>query len=81
MAPRYLEISFGYLHAAGPRRRAVREVLRARATLNGLYARHTGQPIEKIARDTERDNFMSAGEARDYGLVDAVLTEAQRAPG
>ena len=50
-----------------------REILKARDTLNGIYARHTGQPIEKIARDTERDNFMSAAEARDYGLVDLVL--------
>jgi len=50
-----------------------REILKARDTLNGLYARHTGQPVERIRRDTERDNFMSASEARDYGLVDAVL--------
>jgi ATP-dependent Clp protease protease subunit len=52
-----------------------REILKARETLNALYARHTGQPAEKIQRDTERDNFMSASEARDYGLIDAVLTE------
>ena len=51
-----------------------REILKARDTLNGIYARHTGQPVEKIARDTERDNFMSAEEAKAYGLVDAVLT-------
>jgi ATP-dependent Clp protease protease subunit len=50
-----------------------REILKARDTLNAIYARHTGQPVEKIARDTERDNFMSAAEARDYGLIDAVL--------
>jgi ATP-dependent Clp protease protease subunit len=50
-----------------------REILKARDTINALYARHTGQPIDKIARDTERDNFMSAAEARDYGLVDEVL--------
>jgi ATP-dependent Clp protease protease subunit len=49
------------------------EILKARETLNGIYARHTGQPAEKIARDTERDNFMSAEEARAYGLVDLVL--------
>jgi ATP-dependent Clp protease, protease subunit len=54
-----------------------REILKARDTLNALYARQTGQPIEKIARDTERDNFMSASEARDYGLVDLVLGEAR----
>ena len=50
-----------------------REILKARETLNAIYARHTGQPAEKIARDTERDNFMSAEEARAYGLVDLVL--------
>jgi ATP-dependent Clp protease protease subunit len=50
-----------------------REVLRARETMNQIYARHTGQPAEKIGRDTERDNFMSAAEARDYGLIDQVL--------
>jgi len=50
-----------------------REILKARDTINGLYARHTGQPADKIRRDTERDNFMSAAEARDYGLVDKVM--------
>jgi ATP-dependent Clp protease protease subunit len=50
-----------------------REILKARETLNAIYARHTGQSAEKIQRDTERDNFMSADEARDYGLIDAVL--------
>ena len=51
-----------------------REILKARETLNAIYARHTGQPAEKIARDTERDNFMSADEAKAYGLVDQVLS-------
>ena len=51
-----------------------REILKARDTLNALYAHHTGQPADRIKRDTERDNFMSASEARDYGLIDAVLT-------
>lgn len=50
-----------------------REILRTRDTLNEILARHTGQPIEKIQEDTERDNFMSAAEAVDYGLVDEVL--------
>ena len=52
-----------------------REILRMRETLNGLLAKHTGQPIEKIMADTERDNFMSAQEAADYGLIDAVITK------
>jgi ATP-dependent Clp protease, protease subunit len=55
-----------------------REILRARDTLNGLYAKHTGQTVEKIGRDTERDNFMSAPQAMEYGLVDQVLVSAKR---
>jgi ATP-dependent Clp protease protease subunit len=51
-----------------------REILKARDTINAIYARHTGQPVDRIKRDTERDNFMSAAEARDYGLIDNVLT-------
>ena len=50
-----------------------REVLRARDELNRLYAQHTGQPVERIARDTDRDNFLSADEARDYGLIDGTM--------
>jgi ATP-dependent Clp protease protease subunit len=50
-----------------------REVLHARDTINELYARHTGQPVERIKHDTERDNFMSAADAKDYGLIDEVL--------
>ena len=50
-----------------------REILRMRETLNWLLAKHTGQPIEKIAQDTERDNFMTAEMAQAYGLVDKVL--------
>jgi ATP-dependent Clp protease protease subunit len=50
-----------------------REVLVARDVINALYAKHTGHPIDKIKRDTERDNFMSASEAREYGLIDQVL--------
>jgi ATP-dependent Clp protease protease subunit len=57
-----------------------REILKTRETINLLYARHTGQPVDKIKHDTERDNFMSAVEARDYGLIDEVLTTARR-PG
>jgi ATP-dependent Clp protease protease subunit len=51
-----------------------REILHAREVFNQLYAQHTGQTPEKIQHDTERDNFMSAAEARDYGLLDEVLT-------
>jgi ATP-dependent Clp protease protease subunit len=54
-----------------------KEILKARDTINALYAHHTGQPVEKIKRDTERDNFMSAGEAKAYGLIDQVLTSGK----
>jgi len=50
-----------------------REILKARDTLNALYAHHTGQPVDRIKHDTERDNFMSADEAKNYGLIDGVL--------
>ena len=51
-----------------------REILAMRERLNEILARHTGQAIDVIARDTERDNFKSAEAARDYGLVDEVLS-------
>ena len=57
-----------------------REILRARDTLNGLYAKHTGQSVEKIQHDTERDNFMSPSQAMEYGLIDEVLVSANRPP-
>ena len=44
-----------------------------REQLNGILAKHTGQPIDKIQEDTEKDNFMTPGEAKDYGLVDDVV--------
>jgi ATP-dependent Clp protease protease subunit len=52
-----------------------REVLKIREKLNEILADHTGQSIEKIKTDTDRDNFMSAQAALDYGLVDSVLSE------
>ena len=51
-----------------------REILRLREEVNGVLAHHTGQPIDVIAKDTDRDNFMSAQDAKDYGLIDEVLT-------
>ncbi len=51
-----------------------REILRLKDSLNQHMANFTGQPVEKLAQDTDRDNFMSSEEARDYGLIDAVLT-------
>ena len=51
-----------------------REILKIRERLNEIMAKHTGQPLEKIAQDTERDYFMSAEEAKRYGLIDEVIT-------
>lgn len=50
-----------------------REILKMKETLNGILARHTGQPFEKIQTDTERDFFMSGKDAKDYGIVDDVI--------
>ncbi len=52
-----------------------REMLRMKAKLNGILSTHTGQDLEVIQRDTERDFFMSAEEAVEYGLIDSVITE------
>jgi len=52
-----------------------REILTIRDTLNRILAKHTGQPIEKIAEDTERDRFMNGETAQTYGLIDKVITE------
>ena len=51
-----------------------REILRMRKELNGILSKHTGQPIDVIQKDTERDNFMTAEEAKAYGLIDEILT-------
>ncbi|MFM9328496.1 ATP-dependent Clp endopeptidase proteolytic subunit ClpP [Paenibacillus mesotrionivorans] len=49
-------------------------ILRTKKNLNEIYVKHTGQPYEKIEKDTDRDNFMSAEEAKTYGLIDDVIT-------
>jgi ATP-dependent Clp protease protease subunit len=53
------------------------EILKNRKTLDQILAHHTGQPIDRIARDTERDRFLTALEAKEYGLVDEVLEKIQ----
>jgi len=50
-----------------------REILRIRASLNEIMAQHTGQPLEKIERDMERDFWMGAQQAREYGIVDEII--------
>jgi ATP-dependent Clp protease protease subunit len=52
-----------------------KEILFLKDTLNGLMAEHTGQPLEKIAEDTDRDYFLSPAEAVEYGLIDRVVTD------
>ena len=57
-----------------------KETIRLRGELNELYAKHTGQDVEKIANDTDRDFFMSAQEAKEYGLLDDVIMTTAPAP-
>jgi ATP-dependent Clp protease protease subunit len=52
-----------------------REILKARERINLILSQHTGQPLDKIAQDTDRDHFLSADEARNYGLIDEVLSK------
>ena len=53
------------------------EILKAKTMLNEILSRHTGQPVEKIAAETERDRYMTADEAKEYGLIDEVLHEPE----
>jgi len=50
-----------------------REIIKTRQTLNEILSKHTGQAIDRIASDTDRDRFMSSEDAKNYGLIDAVL--------
>ena len=56
-----------------------KEILYLRSQMNSLYAKHTGRPLEQIERDMDRDYFMSADEAKAYGLIDTVITQAPEA--
>lgn len=59
-----------------------REILYLRSKLNSLYSQHTGRPIETIERDMDRDRFMSAEEAKEYGLIDHIITSrSELVPG
>jgi ATP-dependent Clp protease protease subunit len=58
-----------------------REILRLREELNQIMAEHTGQSIERINRDTERDFFMSGQQAKEYGLIDAVISRRESGRG
>jgi ATP-dependent Clp protease, protease subunit len=54
---------------------SAREILKTRQQLNKILAERTGQPLEKIERDTERDYYMSADESKDYGIIDQVIAK------
>jgi ATP-dependent Clp protease, protease subunit len=57
-----------------------REILRLKARLNEMIVKHTGQPIERIEKDTDRDYFMGAPEAKAYGLIDEVVSQKKASP-
>jgi len=54
-----------------------KEILRLRESMNGILAKHTGQPMERIEKDVERDYIMTAGQAKDYGIVDQVIVRKE----
>lgn len=58
-----------------------KEIVSVIGTLNAILAKHTGQPVEKIRADTQRDYYMSAAEAKEYGIVDTVIERAAEAVG
>jgi ATP-dependent Clp protease protease subunit len=51
------------------------EIIKTRAVLNEILAHHTGQPLERIAKDTDRDRYLTAAESKEYGLVDEILAK------
>ena len=57
-----------------------KEILKIRERLNSIMAHHTGQPLERIERDTERDYFMSGDEAKEYGIIDEVIVRGPEKP-
>ena len=59
----------------------VKHMLNLKNTLNGILAKHTGQTVEQVEKDCDRDNFMSAEEAKKYGLVDLVVQSRKEIPG
>ncbi len=67
--------SSGYQGTAADIEIAAKEVIGVRERLNNILSKHTGQPVDKIAADVDRDYFMSPGEAQEYGLIDRVLAD------
>jgi ATP-dependent Clp protease protease subunit len=72
------QLSAGYQGSGTDIQIQAEEILRYKRILNEILARHTGQPVEKVTQDCERDYFMSAEEAKEYGLVDIVLKAGDR---
>jgi len=68
----------GFQGAAEDISRHAKEILNMRDRINEILARHTGQKIEKVQKDTDRDYFMSAGEAKEYGLIDEVIVPQEK---
>ena len=69
--------SGGFQGQASDIERHAQEILSLRSRLNAVYAHHTGQPIEKIEEALERDTFMTAATAKDFGLIDEVISKRQ----
>jgi ATP-dependent Clp protease protease subunit len=67
------QVSAGYQGQATDIEIHAREILDMRRRLDEIIGKHTGQPLERVSRDTERDYFMSAPEAREYGIIDQVI--------
>ena len=67
------QVSSGFSGQATDIEIHAREILALRSKLDEIIAKHTGQPLEKIAKDTERDFFMTADEAKEYGIIDQVI--------
>ena len=65
----------GFQGAASDVEIHAKEILKVKDTLNNILARHTGQPVRRIQKDTDRDFFMSGAEAKEYGLVDEVIVQ------
>jgi ATP-dependent Clp protease protease subunit len=57
-----------------------KEILRTRELLNGILAKHTKQPIERVQQDTERDYFLTPEQAKSYGLIDDIILSPEKTP-
>ena len=57
------------------------EIQRVKKTLNGILSEHTGKPLEVIERDTDRDNFLTAAEALEYGIIDKIIANREQLSG